>query len=81
MVELFLEAVENWRVGGHWVEDLGDVAVVVEMAGADEAVASCCTCQDGFAWRFLVWSLPLFPGPHAIRTFFPFDGGWTLYTD
>jgi hypothetical protein len=23
-------------------------------------------------------SSPLFPGPHAMRTFLPFEGGWTL---
>ena len=38
--ELAGEAGEEVGVGGFWVEDGGVVAVVVEMAGADEAVAA-----------------------------------------
>ena len=38
--ELLGEAGEEVGVGGFWVEDGGVVAVVVEMAGADEAVAA-----------------------------------------
>jgi hypothetical protein len=45
VVELFLEAGEDGLFGGFWVVDLGDVAVVVEVAGADEAVASWGKCQ------------------------------------
>ena len=45
MVELFLEAREDRGVGRFWVVDFWGVAVVVEVAGADEAVASCMNCE------------------------------------
>lgn len=41
VVQLFLEAREDRGVGGLRVVDLRRVAVVVEVAGADEAVAAC----------------------------------------
>jgi hypothetical protein len=40
MVELLLETREDGRVGGFGVVNLRAVAVVVQVAGADEAVAS-----------------------------------------
>jgi len=40
-MELLLQAREDGSVGGFWVVDLGGIAVVMEVAGADEAVASC----------------------------------------
>lgn len=55
MPQLFLQAGEDGRVGGFGVVDLGPVAVVVEMAGADESVASWSQgtmCKKGWILNF-----------------------------